>query len=524
MAGLVGRTGSYATTEAPRDPLLGTLQNIEQVGFQKRAEQRLIDDEKAKERKAQIAEDVAWDGKFDPTIVGNSKIDDPMLNMSFRAKNRVGQIRQELRSKALPYEKEVALRSEMNKIAQSFDVANQTPKIIMEKAKEIAKNIKDYDPDSVNVIEGIAKQLESGKYEAYYDANGTARIKIFKTDESGKPIGILKETTLGDLANEFQPRRLSKYNDLLTDAVKTTGVKDITTQRGSRILQTKGVDPAVAEAKGDAFAKLIIANPDEVYAASKKFQVDEKDIDAVYNAVKADYKNSLDKLVKEDIDSALLGEQRQARKDAEAKKKEEVVISKPTVIGKGGKVINGVKVQEGTQSFPLGNVIINSGQGKQQKATNVYVSPGGKMYLRIEETGFEGETESQKVPNERGLATLKKINPKTKKNYTEDDLLPEEFKTVTTSNKTPVVKMLDSGTDGSEIGRYAIKMGYDGEEGLINDFIERAGGDEFITTPDERKKKSESKNFSSTQEKAIQAAIKANPGYSREEIINALGL
>ena len=43
---VIGQRGSYATTEAPKDPLLDTLQNIEQVGFQKRAEDRLIADKK----------------------------------------------------------------------------------------------------------------------------------------------------------------------------------------------------------------------------------------------------------------------------------------------------------------------------------------------------------------------------------------------------------------------------------------------------------------------------------------------
>ena len=47
--------------------------------------------------------------------------------------------------------------------------------------------------------------------------------------------------------------------------------------------------------------------------------------------------------------------------------------------------------------------------------------------------------------------------------------------------------MLDFGTDGEEIGPYALKMGYKSALDMQNDFIERSGGDEFITTPDERK-------------------------------------
>ena len=101
----LGRVGTYGTVEAPKDPLLDTLQNIENQGFNYRAEQRAIEAKRKAEEEKQLAEDVAWDGKFDPTIVGNTKIDDPMLAMSFRAKDRVGQIRRELRNTNLPYEK-----------------------------------------------------------------------------------------------------------------------------------------------------------------------------------------------------------------------------------------------------------------------------------------------------------------------------------------------------------------------------------------------------------------------------------
>lgn len=58
----IGKVGSYATTEAPKDPLLDTLQNIEQVGFQKRAEDRAIEDARKKAKKEQedeLAADIA---------------------------------------------------------------------------------------------------------------------------------------------------------------------------------------------------------------------------------------------------------------------------------------------------------------------------------------------------------------------------------------------------------------------------------------------------------------------------------
>jgi hypothetical protein len=48
--------------------------------------------------------------------------------------------------------------------------------------------------------------------------------------------------------------------------------------------------------------------------------------------------------------------------------------------------------------------------------------------------------------------------------------------------------MLDFGKNSDEIGRYALKMGYNSAKEMQDDFINRAGGSEFIKTPDQRKK------------------------------------
>jgi len=47
----IGQKGSYATTTNIQDPLLGVLQNVEEQGLKYRAEQKIKDDAKAKEKK-----------------------------------------------------------------------------------------------------------------------------------------------------------------------------------------------------------------------------------------------------------------------------------------------------------------------------------------------------------------------------------------------------------------------------------------------------------------------------------------
>lgn len=152
-----------------------------------------------------------------------------------------------------------------------------------------------------------------------------------------------------------------------------------------------------------------------------------------------------------------------------------------------GKTIGDVKIQDNSKAFPIVNLTLgDSPSEKDVNATGLIVSPGGKMYLQI-----------------------------TKPNYIKTEFTEGEDGKPIKSTK-PITSLLDFGKDSAEIGRFARRMGMTSAQ-LQNYAIQLAGND-FITTPDERKK------YSSTEEKAIQEAMKANPGYSRQEIINALGL
>lgn len=152
-----------------------------------------------------------------------------------------------------------------------------------------------------------------------------------------------------------------------------------------------------------------------------------------------------------------------------------------------GKTIGNVKIQDNSKAFPIVNLTLgDSPSEKDVNATGLIVSPGGKMYLQI-----------------------------TKPNYIKTEFTEGEDGEPIKSTK-PITSLLDFGKDSAEIGRFARRMGMTSAQ-LQNYAIQLAGND-FITTPDERKK------YSSTEEKAIQEAMKANPGYSRQEIINALGL
>jgi len=510
----IGQKYSYATI-APiqNDPLGNALQDVEQNAFKYRAEKRLEDEAKAKKEQEALEDYAEWDGKFDPTVVGNSKIDDPMLSMAMRARDRADKIWRELKSPSLSFEQKAKLMSERNKLVQSFDVANQTPKMMIQKIGEIAKNYDKYDQKDLNLLESITKQLETGKYEVNYDDNGTARVKIYKTDEQGKPIGILKETTLADMANEFQPTLKSTYKEDLQKYAKdyevsktTTGDYSgtvITDQRVNRNPGSRDYNNAME------YAKVIISKPNERKIIARENKIDQNDEEALLKFITNDILNAIPDEYSNVKDAKLAFDR---EKEAKKEQKEAINIGDFTVIKESGVVDGDVTLQQNTRSFPLGNVIIDSGQGKKQKATNVYVSPGGKMYLKVEETGFESGSSKAPKLTEQGKVNFNKW--KAKNPTLTIDKFPAEFgdiEDVSISDKAPKVKMLDFGKDNNEIGRYALRMGYKGAKQMMNDFIQRAGGDEFITTPDERKQAPKSISKSQLAEKA-----KAS-GYSPKE-------
>jgi len=482
----IGSRGAYATVQPNQsNPIGDALAYTENQSFKYRQEDEAKQEKLKRAEDAKLKEFADWDGKFDATIIGNQSIDDPLVGFAMKAKNRAGDITKEIYA-TTDFNKKAQLMSERNKLLQSFEIANQQPKMIQKKVAELQEGIKQgkYNPRDVDFMKNISKQIESGKFELNYDDRGVAKIKIFETDESGKPIGVLKETTLGDLANEFNPKLAFNYEAYKDLSLKNVKPDEYGSQVGANVV--KGTKISEGNKKqAETYADVIVSDPNKLYEAQFIFK--ENDPEKLRVKLEEDFLTSIPQGKVQSIDEGYLNYKQRQFEYGDKKKQEAIIVGDPSVVKEKG-VKDGVELQVSTKSFPLGNVIIKGTGGKEQKATNVYVNPSGKMFLRVEESGFGNESQSEKVPNEKGLATLKTINPKTKKNYTEAELLPEEFKTVTTSDKSSKVKMLDFGKDANEIGRYAIRMGYDSAKDLQDDFIARSGGDKFFKAKKETKK------------------------------------
>jgi len=180
----IGKVGSFATDKPIQDTVGDAMRYNEQMSFRYKEEDAKAKALKKADDDAKLKDYADWDGKFDPKIIGNSSIDDPLIGMAMKAKQRAADINRELYS-TTDFNKKAALMSERNKLAQSFDIANQTPVLIKQKVKDLQEGIEKgkYNPRDVDFIEKIAKNLETGKYELDYNDRGVASVKIYDTDD-----------------------------------------------------------------------------------------------------------------------------------------------------------------------------------------------------------------------------------------------------------------------------------------------------------------------------------------------------
>lgn len=503
----IGKISAFATDTPLQQNYVGNaLTDTENQGFKYRAERRLIADAKKKEEEDKNKEVELQFTDLEkntvPLLTGYSSIDDPIQVYATDVKVKGADLIRRMNQERDPYKK-AELKSIYNKGIQSFKTLNQFPKLLNDKKAELEEGIKNgkYNERDLDAVTQLAKSTDSGKYDMRMDENGVPRITVYNVDENGKPIGVLERgISLGDLINRITPFQKPTYDikdgiaEQITSQIKldeskiqsgfTTITKEQRNKRVDDALKLKAKEVASMPSEAYELWQKMGNPPKRTFSDADKQQISEY----VFNDLKSRYRQKYEK----DIDQSGLTSRMKYNDD---KKKEEVIISEPSIIKSPGEK-DGVKLQQNAKDFPLGNVIIKGVDGKEQKATNVYVNPGGKIFLRIEESGFESSNKKQTRYTESGQAKIdqfKRENEKLvaqgkqKKPISELQLDFGDTEDVTVADKSSKVKMLDFGKDNNEIGRYALRMGYKSAKDMQDDFIRRSGGDEFIVTPDERK-------------------------------------
>lgn len=316
----IGSKFAYATDRPIEDAIGPALKYNEQMAFKYKEQADKDKALKKAEEDAKLKDYADWDGKFNPEIIGNSSIDDPLIGMAMKAKQRAADINRELYT-ATDFNKKAALMSERNKLLQSFDIANQTPVLIKQKVKDLQEGIKagKYNPRDVDFIEKIAKNLETGKYELNYNDRGVASVKIYDTDETGKPKGVLKETALGDLVNAFQPKLAFSYEKYKDDTLKNVKPDEFGSQKGAVIIEGKKISPKNIE-QSKTYADVIINDPNKLYEAQFVFK--ENDPEKLRVKLEKDFLTSIPEGEVQKLDTSYLNYQRGLAQD----EKEEIKV------------------------------------------------------------------------------------------------------------------------------------------------------------------------------------------------------
>lgn len=319
----VGSKNAFANIQPVNDPLAGAITFADDVFARKRKEDADKLAIQKKEEESKLKDYADWDGKFDPKIIGNSSIDDPLIGMAMTAKNRVADINKELYS-TTDFRKKAELMSERNKMLQSFEVANQTPALIKEKVKQLEEGIKQgkYNPRDVDFMLKISEQIESGKFELNYDDRGVAKIKIYDTDENGQPKGILKETSLGDLVNAYNPKLAFNYEGYKDTTLKNVKPEGYGSQSGSIVVKGTRISDANLK-QAETFANVIINDPNKLYEAQYLFQ--EKDPVKLKEKLEEDFITSIATEREQSLDTGYLNYQRGVQKDKEKEARYKVV-------------------------------------------------------------------------------------------------------------------------------------------------------------------------------------------------------
>ena len=510
----IGRVGSFATDRPIEDAIGPAIKYNEQMAFKYKEQADKYKALKKAEEDAKLKDYVEWDGKFDPTIIGNSSIDDPLIGMAMKAKQRAADINRELYTTS-DFNKKATLMSERNKLLQSFDIANQTPVLIKQKVKDLQEGIEKgkYNPRDVDFIEKIAKNLETGKYELNYNDRGVASVKIYDTDETGKPKGVLKETALGDLVNAFQPKLAFSYEKYKDDTLKNVKPDEFGSQKGAVIIEGKKISPKNIE-QSKTYADVIINDPNKLYEAQFLFK--ENDPEKLRVKLEKDFLTSIPEGKVQKLDTGYLNYGLARKKADEEKIKitdfkfdnnrkddflENNVVSPNTVytngisfskpieivnLGGENSDLNMVKVLGVTKDIKTGDLIFT---GKALKTKNAKFTVGGKTY------DFKTTSDLAEGGNTEAQAALSSYN--VANNY-------GNFTRRVPSEDEANAVLMQAGLNHSQ----------------ANALLEKKNPNVNKSTS----KPNTQKAFSAVQEKAIQVAMKKNPGYSREEIIQALKL
>jgi len=322
----IGKVGSFATVEAPKDPLLDTLQNIEQVGFQKRAEQRAIDDKKAKAKKEDddaLALNLAtFQGK--PTGVYN--LDNVQFGLAKESANAYAENEKKIRATTDPNEKAKYQLANLN-LKNNFNNAKGGIDLFFNKYKEVQDRIKSGNINPEDEKDLLSDVQSLNNMGVRVDENGNWKFSTYQKDDKGNLTNVVvNDSDMNGVLGIMDRFSKSNYGDFKKQFLDDNKLSETEIQSGFTTETKKKVDERIKQQAMNA--GIAIANQDsEMYQklleidGVKKRKFTDEDRKRVADYVANDLVKSYGEQYKKDIDQAgILASQ----KRNDEKKKEEI--------------------------------------------------------------------------------------------------------------------------------------------------------------------------------------------------------
>lgn len=466
MSGVIGTSGGgYATVNPTQgNPLGEALTIVENSAFKYNALRQEKAKAKQDQRNAEFDDGVKF-RKENPFVATGTGIDASNRQSYTNAADAASDAKVQYAKTGDP--KWMAV---YHNAVMSANHISEMPTQLNSLMADLEKNKDSYNPESLKRVQDRIAGLSNGNIVQQNDENGNPKYTIFEKDDNNQLTKIVKKDLNGTQLKDYL-KAVPNFNiegkDGLIDRFSKNVGKETTVVEGSGLNQTKRTFTPGA----DEFAKIVadnaISDHSGMYETLIRLGLDpenkdnytdpkvkEKASQYLQNILLTTRKESTSKDPNYDglnYDLNLKSKNETARHNRVIESKDNTPVSlgtEPTKLQ--NKSIDGVKMPNDTYSYPLDGMMIGK-DGKGITATNIFVSPTGKMTLRLEEVGYEGDSRKRTFLTKEAQAKKAK-DPKYVPAY-------EDYEDVTTTDRKPKGRILDFGKDGSEISKYAKKAG-----------------------------------------------------------------
>jgi len=453
----IGRTGSFATTQAPTDNILQSMQYVDQLDYRAKQDQAKADAAKAAAKSKQDEEFNKDLEKARAVTTGNRGYDAPVIDAVRSLADKMANDYMNLSSGKLSTAeynvKKNNLLSQVDLLKQKSEGINKNYGIYNEMLK--AGKLEDGFDEGVL---GLGKAIDNGHVTSEVDENGNVIMIAWEVDENNKPIRIIEKTPLAEFGNskltpvtkiEFQKdiEQFKKNNELgLQESLgynTKTGIKEL--KKGSNI-DRNIIAFSKAKVKDPNFLKVAYRNAtgETIYDAeeiSKDPEKVKKAEDWAYNQLFDSYSKEVTK--DEAASRARLQEEKRKNKEEEKDKKASFgQVEVPSSITSAG-----YQSKEGYKAVSVRNGRpFNILAGQTFATVNSYtVTTDGTGKERIvAEIVYPDIKTSSLTPQEQNALDKLEKNPES---LTESEKLVVSRVTTGAVNKTKIVTLDEADSD-----------------------------------------------------------------------------